>query len=80
MQDCFPQCRRAFTGLVFLKFDIVSCVKRLKKCWTEILGEAAEEPLEDHVITSADVPSLLSPYRGRGHCLLASQEQLKMSH
>lgn len=90
MQDCFPQSRRAFSGLVCLKFDIVSCVKRLKKGsfkksnqywgWTEILGEAAEEPLEDHVIPSTDVPSLLSPSRGRGHCFLASQEQLKMSH
>lgn len=89
MQDCFPQSRRAFSGLVCLKFDIVSCVKRLKKGsfkksnqywgWTEILGEAAEEPFEDHVIPSTDVPSLLSPSRGRGHCFLASQEQLKMS-
>lgn len=92
MQDCIPQfhSRRAFTGLVFLKFDIVPCVKRLKKGsfkrhtqhrgWTEILGEVAEKPLEDHFITSRDVPSLLSPSRGRGHCLLASQKQLKMLH
>lgn len=58
-QYCLLRCRESLTVFsFFLKLDSVSCVQRLKKGsfkrsnrywgWTELLGEAAGEPLEDH--------------------------------